>query len=107
MARLVLFLVVIVIVWLAYRLVTRGTERARDTPLPAPAACPRCRQMLTLAELSCSNCGRQGQIRRTINRERDSAETRFTCDNCRTTVEAMVCPQCKTNVAGVFSARNG
>ena len=107
MARLVLFIVIIALVWLAYRFVTRGTERTRDAVLPVPAACPRCRRMLSLADLSCENCGREGQIRRTVYRERGIAETRFNCDHCRTTVETIPCPQCQTNVAGVFSARNG
>jgi hypothetical protein len=107
MARLFQLIVIVVLVWVAYRLITRGRERARDKVLPAPAACPRCRQMLTLAELSCANCGRQGRIRRTVHRERGSAETRFDCENCRTTVATMACPQCQTNVAGVFSVRDG
>jgi hypothetical protein len=108
MARLVLLLLVAGLIWLAYRYLTRSTAGTRDAALPAPAACPRCGRMLSLADIACANCGRQGNIRRSVARDRHgTAETRFDCGNCRTPAATLPCPHCQTNAAGVFSARNG
>jgi len=106
MARLVVLLLIVGLAWLVYRLLTRASAHTPDATLPAPAACPRCRRMLTLSEIACANCGRQGEIRRTVYRERGIAESRFDCAQCRTQVEALPCPECETNLAGVFSARS-
>lgn len=107
MARLLILIFVIAMVLLAYRYLRRGTELTRDAALPAPAGCPRCRRLLSLSDIACANCGRQGDIRRTVHRDpRGLAETRFDCRHCRTPVAALPCPQCQTNAAGVFSARN-
>lgn len=107
MTRIVLLILIVGLVWLAYRSLTRGTARAHDAALPAPAACPRCSRLLSFADIACANCGREGELERTVHRDRGIAESRFTCGNCRTTVATLACPHCKTNVAGVFSARNG
>ncbi len=107
MSRLIVFIFIAAIVWLAYRYISRGAAGSPDAALPAPAACPRCSRLLSLSDIACANCGRDGDIRRTVERDqRGKAETRFDCDHCRTSVAALPCPHCKTNVAGVFSARN-
>ena len=69
----------------------------------APAACPRCNRLLSFADIACANCGREGELERTVSRDRGIAESRFTCGNCRTSVETLACPHCKTNVAGVYA----
>jgi hypothetical protein len=108
MSRLIVLIVIAAIAWLAYRYITRGAAGTRDAPLPAPAACPRCSRMLSLSDIACANCGRAGDMRRSVERnQRGVAETRFDCDHCHTSVATLPCPHCKTNVAGVFSARNG
>jgi hypothetical protein len=106
MSRLVFLLLVVGLIWLVWRYRKQSTERVRDTALPAPAACPRCNRMLSLSDVGCANCGRQGTVRRTVYRDRDEiAETRFDCRNCGTSVTTLPCPHCQTNVAGVFAAR--
>lgn len=107
MSRLIVLLVIVGLVWLVYRSLTRGPAGTRDAALPAPAACPRCSRLLSLADIACANCGNEGDVRRTVERDRRGvAETRFDCGHCRTAVAALPCPHCRTNVAGVFSARN-